>query len=204
MAHYDVLVLDSTYRPCGSTDIYDAAWKLVSNKAFAFAGATIIATVGTLRGPIEVPSILVLKAYVPIPKSLSRHITNPLLFARDNFTCQYCGTHVSDLPMVRYIEKGKVKHRKMKLTRDHCKPQSKFKNKNDANTWENVTTACEKCNNIKGDQLPYECGMYPITTPKRPTGVLITVYDKLNREQQSFIDAYANGDISAFIVGLCQ
>lgn len=199
MSGYDVLVLDATFRPCGHTDVYDAAWKLVSKKAFPLAGCTIIATVGTVSGPIEVPSILVLKVYVPIPKSLSRHITNPLLFARDDFTCQYCGKHVSELPIVRYVEKGKVKRRRMKLTRDHMKPQCLFKNKNDANTWDNVTTACEKCNNVKGDQLPYQCGMYPTKTPVRPSGVLITCYDKLNREQQSFIDAYAEGDISKFV-----
>lgn len=195
-----VLVLDNSFRPLRRATIEEAVEHIVKNKAFPLAGSTIIATYRSPTTTIEVPSILVLKAYVPIPKSLSRHITNALLFARDDFTCQYCGTHVSDLPAVRVRgRKGKKSTtRAMKLTRDHMKPQSHFKNRNDANTWENVVTACEECNNKKADLLPYQTGMYPKKTPVRPTAVLITVYDKLNEEQRAFVDAYAKGDLGAF------
>lgn len=189
-----VLVLDASMRPIRKATIEEAVDHLVKKKAFPLAGASIIATYRSPSTVIEVPSILVLKVYVPIPKSLSRHITNPLLFARDDFTCQYCGRHVSELPKVRARGKGKKMHsRAMKLTRDHMKPQSLFPNKNDANTWDNVVTACEECNNKKDNKLPYQCGMYPKKTPRRPEGVLITVYEKLNDEQREFVDAYMSG-----------
>jgi 5-methylcytosine-specific restriction endonuclease McrA len=206
-----VLVLDNSFRPLRRATVEEAVEHIVKNKAFPLAGATIIATYRSPSTTIQVPSILVLKAYVPIPKKLSRHITNALLFARDDFTCQYCGRHVSELPMVRDRRRGKShksgknakmskRMRAMKLTRDHIKPQSMFSNRGEANKWDNVTTACEECNNKKANMLPYQCGMYPIKTPVRPQAVLITVYDKLNDEQRSFVDAYIKGDLSAFLV----
>jgi 5-methylcytosine-specific restriction endonuclease McrA len=202
-----VLVIDQTYRPVDFVTTREAAEKLVMQEAFAVPGATVIATYRSANLTVEIPSIISLKIYVPIPKKLSRFVTNTLLFARDDYTCQYCGTHKNNLPEVSVNNrvKGKShrggknmkmthgpKTRPMKLTRDHVKPQSAFKNRSDANTWENVVTACEKCNNDKADRLPYECGMYPIKTPKRPNGVIVTVYDKLTGEQRSFVDRYYN------------
>jgi 5-methylcytosine-specific restriction endonuclease McrA len=58
------------------------------------------------------------------------------IFRRDNHTCQYCGN---------------TKH----LTLDHVIPRSK----GGTHTWDNVLTACEKCNSCKGDRLLHETGM---------------------------------------------
>ncbi len=64
---------------------------------------------------------------------------------RDNHTCLYCGS---------------TKH----LTLDHVIPRSK----GGQHTWDNVVTACEKCNSIKSDRLPHEAGMVLKTKPKAP------------------------------------
>jgi 5-methylcytosine-specific restriction endonuclease McrA len=176
-----VLVIDQTYRPVDyiyPNELWKAATKLIMHEAFPVPGATIIATYRSPSTVVEIPSIISLKVYVPIPKKLSRHVTNTLLFARDNWTCQYCGRHKREL------------NRGEKLTRDHMRPQSLFKNKSDANTWDNVTTACSTCNNIKDNKLPYQCGMYPKTTPKRPNAVLVTIVDRLDGEQLEFVERY--------------
>jgi 5-methylcytosine-specific restriction endonuclease McrA len=67
------------------------------------------------------------------------------LLRRDNHTCQYCGS---------------TKH----LTIDHVIPRSK----GGQHKWENVVTACERCNQTKGDRLPHEAGMVLQTKPKPP------------------------------------
>jgi 5-methylcytosine-specific restriction endonuclease McrA len=94
--------------------------------------------------------VIRLVKYVEIPRRLRKHVTNAILFARDNYRCQYCSKHRNDLG------------RRDRLTRDHVKPISK----GGLNTWDNVVTACTKCNARKGNRLPMECGMYPKTTPK--------------------------------------
>jgi 5-methylcytosine-specific restriction endonuclease McrA len=63
----------------------------------------------------------------------------------DNHTCQYCGS---------------TKH----LTLDHVIPRSK----GGTHTWDNVVTACEKCNSSKGDRFLHETGMVLRTKPKAP------------------------------------
>jgi 5-methylcytosine-specific restriction endonuclease McrA len=64
---------------------------------------------------------------------------------RDNHTCQYCGS---------------TKH----LTLDHVIPRSK----GGQHTWDNVVTACEKCNSTKSDRLLHEIGMVLKTKLKAP------------------------------------
>ncbi len=64
---------------------------------------------------------------------------------RDHHSCQYCGS---------------VKN----LTLDHVIPRSR----GGQHTWDNVVTACERCNFRKGDKSPREMGMKLRTKPKAP------------------------------------
>ncbi|MBI5756517.1 MAG: HNH endonuclease [Nitrospirae bacterium] len=70
------------------------------------------------------------------------------IFARDNYTCQYCG------------EKFDVKD----LTFDHVIPVARSGKK----SWENIVTACWRCNNRKSGRTPIEGGMRLIKTPCEP------------------------------------
>ncbi|BAZ14816.1 HNH endonuclease [Calothrix sp. NIES-4071] len=68
---------------------------------------------------------------------------------RDHHTCQYCGSS---------------KH----LTLDHVIPRSR----GGLHTWDNVVTACERCNSKKGDKTLTEAGMYlryKLKAPIHPT-----------------------------------
>ena len=71
------------------------------------------------------------------------------VFLRDSFSCQYCTT---PLPAER-------------LTFDHIVPRSL----GGRTVWNNVVAACEPCNLRKGHRLPKESGIYPVSTPRRPT-----------------------------------
>jgi 5-methylcytosine-specific restriction endonuclease McrA len=74
---------------------------------------------------------------------------------RDNHTCQYCGS-------------GK------RLTLDHVVPRSK----GGQHTWNNVVTACERCNSRKGDRLSHEVSMILKQQPKAPMHPAIAFADQ--------------------------
>ena len=68
-----------------------------------------------------------------IPRDAHRRkITRRAVFARDRWTCQYCGQ-----------ERGN-------LTVDHVIPRSK----GGGSGWDNIVTCCAPCNRRKGDRLP--------------------------------------------------
>ncbi|MEG3879001.1 HNH endonuclease [Microcoleus sp. herbarium7] len=64
---------------------------------------------------------------------------------RDAHVCQYCGSN-------------------RRLTLDHVMPRSK----GGLHTWDNVVTACERCNSRKGDRTPAEAAMPLRAKPKAP------------------------------------
>ncbi|MHB8483952.1 MAG: HNH endonuclease [Nitrospiria bacterium] len=70
------------------------------------------------------------------------------IFTRDKYSCQYCGK----------------KCRSDELTFDHVVPIAKGGRK----TWENIVTACIRCNHIKSGRTPEEAGMRLIKKPQRP------------------------------------
>jgi len=71
------------------------------------------------------------------------------IFLRDNYHCQYCGKHF----------------RTEDLTFDHVIPIAKGGKKN----WENIVTACWRCNNRKSGRTPGEARFTLIKIPHRPT-----------------------------------
>jgi 5-methylcytosine-specific restriction endonuclease McrA len=78
------------------------------------------------------------------------------IFARDRWTCQYCGS------------KGGTEE----LTRDHVVPRAQ----GGKSCWENVVTACKPCNHKKANRTPQQAGMTLHSKPFRPTWVpLLTV-----------------------------
>jgi 5-methylcytosine-specific restriction endonuclease McrA len=104
------------------------------------------------RLTIPRPAVIRLTRFVHVPRRFRRHVTNTFLFARDSYRCQYCGRHMTEF-----------KPREA-LTRDHLIPLSR----GGTNDWTNVITACSPCNTRKGNRLPEEIGMHPLTNPVEP------------------------------------
>ena len=99
----------------------------------------------TTRGEITAPSVLKMRYVVrrPMPQlRLSRHS----VLARDNYTCQYCGS------------KGK------ELTIDHVIPRWV----GGENSWDNLVACCRRCNLKKADKTPQQANMKLTRKPKRP------------------------------------
>ena len=96
------------------------------------------------------PVVIRLVRYVNVPRDTHRRkITRRAVFARDGWTCQYCGSRSN-------------------LTVDHVIPRSK----GGGSTWENIVASCAPCNRRKGDRLPAQAGMHPRRTPSAPAAHL--------------------------------
>jgi 5-methylcytosine-specific restriction endonuclease McrA len=134
----------------------------------------------------EVPCPLVIRLvrFVHVPRRFRRQVTNTFLFARDGYSCQYCGRHRSELRGRQY------------LTRDHILPVSR----GGGNTWDNVVTSCSPCNNRKGGYLPNEVGMRLLTDPGEPNHVhLVWAVRKLTPIQAKYIGTFYGEDTVAFL-----
>ena len=107
------------------------------------------------RRVVPCPAVIRLVRYVHVPYRFRRQVTNTFLFARDDYTCQYCGRN-----------KGELRGRQF-LTRDHVVPLSR----GGQNGWENVVTSCSTCNNRKGGRLLREAGLRLLTEPVEPNYV---------------------------------
>ncbi|AKF07879.1 HNH endonuclease family protein [Sandaracinus amylolyticus] len=103
--------------------------------------------VGTPRGRIRVPRVLLLSGYNRVPHAPLR-LSRRNIFLRDSFTCQYCGRR----PGTR------------ELNLDHVMPRSR----GGRSTWENLVTSCRDCNLRKGWATPDEAGMLLRSRPVRP------------------------------------
>lgn len=121
---------------------------------------------------VPCPAVIRLVRYVHVPRRFRRQVTNTFLFARDDYSCQYCGKHKKELRGRQF------------LTRDHIVPLSHGGD----NTWENVVTSCSPCNNRKGDRLPREVGLKLLNEPGQPNYVhLVWVVRRVTGAQAKYI-----------------
>ena len=104
--------------------------------------------IGTPRGRIRVPRVILLSSYNRVPQAPLR-LSRRNIFLRDGFTCQYCG----ERPGTR------------ELNLDHVMPRSR----GGRSTWENLVTSCRDCNLRKGWSTPEEAGMLLRSRPVRPS-----------------------------------
>ncbi len=125
------------------------AWQLGDVEHTLFRGGENRIT-GEQSRITTAPIIAVKGESVMAGKRLNRvpTLTNRELFARDRWTCAYCGKVFSEL----------------KLTRDHIVPVSR----GGQDVWMNVVTACEHDNHKKDDKMLHEVGMELLYAPYTP------------------------------------
>lgn len=141
-----VVVFSQNYLPISKINVKRAIALLMTGKAEAL-------DLGNETGClVRSPSLVIaVPAYIRLTFTSTERIWKvpPVnrreLLRRDNHSCQYCGSN---------------KH----LTIDHVIPLSK----GGQHTWNNVVTACEKCNQRKSDRTPLEANMPLRTKPKAP------------------------------------
>src|SRR5215216_4767228 len=139
-----VLVLNATYEPINVCSVRRAAILLLKMKAEVLEHAAW--ELRSEHTAMPRPVVIRLVTYVRVPRDTHRRkITRRAVFARDGWTCQYCGSRSN-------------------LTVDHVIPRSKGGN----SSWENIVASCAPCNRRKGDHLPHQAGMIPKRTPRTP------------------------------------
>ena len=139
-----VLVLNATYEPINVCTVRRAVVLLLKEKAELIERGRheLRSESSTLARPV----VIRLVTYVKVPRDTHRRkITRRAVFARDSWTCQYCGSRSN-------------------LTVDHVIPRSK----GGASSWENIVASCAPCNRRKGDRTPRQAGMHPRRAPRTP------------------------------------
>jgi 5-methylcytosine-specific restriction endonuclease McrA len=139
-----VLVLNSSYEPLNVCTVRRAVVLILKDKAecLEIGKRQLHSESMTLPHPV----VIRLVSYVRVPRdSRKRKITRRAVFARDSWTCQYC---------------GRTSH----LTVDHVVPRSR----GGTSVWENIVTSCAPCNRRKGDRTPVEIQMHPRRKPRVP------------------------------------
>jgi 5-methylcytosine-specific restriction endonuclease McrA len=132
------------------------------------------------------PAVIRLTKFIHVPRRFRRQVTNTFLFARDEYSCQYCGRHRSELKGRQF------------LTRDHILPISR----GGENTWANVVTSCSPCNNRKGNHLPEEAGMALLATPSEPNYVhLVWAVRRVTAIQARWIGMFYGKDTVEVLKG---
>jgi 5-methylcytosine-specific restriction endonuclease McrA len=140
-----VLVLNATYEPINVCTVRRAVVLLLKEKAELVERAEF--ELHSASTTLARPVVIRLVTYVRVPRDTHRRkITRRAVFARDEWTCQYCGSRSN-------------------LTVDHVVPRSK----GGASDWENIVASCAPCNRRKGDLLPRQVGMELRRRPRTPS-----------------------------------
>jgi 5-methylcytosine-specific restriction endonuclease McrA len=145
------LALNASFEPLTMVPVKRALRLVIDGKA-EIVEADQGRVVRSERLTMPRPAVIRLTRFIHVPRRFRRQVTNTFLFARDLYRCQYCGRAAIEL------------RPREALTRDHLVPLSR----GGTNHWSNVVTACSTCNARKGNQLPEEIGMHPLSHPVEP------------------------------------
>lgn len=144
------LILNADFRPLSYYPLSVLSWQDAIRAIVRESVHVVSEYERVIRSPtheFKLPSVLALKEYVPSKPMPA--FTRFNVFLRDQWECQYCGDPF----------------RTQELTFDHVIPRSR----GGRTAWDNIVTACQDCNLMKGNKLPRECGMFPTTEPRQPT-----------------------------------
>ena len=112
------------------------------------------ARVQTARGPVRIPTVLVLARYAKVPRRRPRFSLRAV-WERDGGRCQYTGRALA-------LGEGNI---------DHVLPRSR----GGRTSWDNCVLSDRAVNSRKGDKLPEEVGLKLARRPTVPPALPATV-----------------------------
>ena len=161
------LVLNASYEPLAVVAARRAVVLVLKEKA------DIIESNGMVfrseRLSIPAPSVVRLTYFVHVPFRARASLTRRAVFARDDWSCQYCGKAAENV--------------------DHVIPRSR----GGMHAWENVVASCRRCNAKKENHLHAEVGMKLRRNPYAPRDGLRLSLGKLEPEWEQYLPA-SNGN----------
>jgi 5-methylcytosine-specific restriction endonuclease McrA len=140
-----VLLLNATYEPLQVVTWQRAMILWFQEKVDILESHTVY--IRSVRQNYSAPAVLRLRYYIKPRRYRRVRLCRENIFLRDSYQCQYCA---QTFP---YKD----------LTLDHVMPVSRGGPK----SWQNLVTACHKCNHKKGSQTPEEAHM-PLLNPPKP------------------------------------
>jgi len=150
-----VLVLNTSFEPLHVVPVRRAVVLVLKERAQVIEASEAAIHAATCSVPR--PLVIRLVNYVRIPYRAHAPVSRRGVFARDDFTCQYCGRR----PTLRV------------LTVDHVVPRVQGGER----TWQNLVAACANCNRRKGGRRPEEAGMALRRRPSAPRHAAILHLD---------------------------
>jgi 5-methylcytosine-specific restriction endonuclease McrA len=138
-----VLVLNANFEPINVCNIHRAIGLILAEKAHLVVNGR--GEIKSVYQSFPIPSVIRLQKMISRPR-IKNKMTRREIFRRDNYTCQYCGRHVSE------------------LTLDHVIPR----HLGGTHSWTNVVTACSYCNHHKGSRTIEEAKLKLLHIPKEP------------------------------------
>jgi 5-methylcytosine-specific restriction endonuclease McrA len=117
---------------------------VLTDKAVPVAAGELV--LHSERSAVSVPVVVRLTRFVRVPYRATVPLTRRAVFARDGGRCVYCSAPATSL--------------------DHVIPKSR----GGPHTWDNVVSACARCNHVKADRGIAELGWRMRRLPVAPTG----------------------------------
>jgi len=142
-----VLILNQDYSALSICSVSKAFLLVYLNKAELVAESSAY-FLRTVSSSYPMPTVIRLNRYINLPYK-GVMMTRQNIFKRDGCSCVYCGTHED-------------------LTLDHVLPKSR----GGRTTWDNLTTACKRCNTRKGNRTPDEIVMPMRLRPFKPSFIM--------------------------------
>ncbi|MEQ8712256.1 MAG: HNH endonuclease [Cyclobacteriaceae bacterium] len=169
-----VLVLNQDYSPMTVCSV-ERAFLLIYLKKAELLNAVESKSLRSVNATFPFPSVIKINRYVNMPY-MGVVLTRQNIFRRDGHKCQYCGTHKD-------------------LTLDHLIPRSK----GGKSTWNNLLTACRRCNARKGDYQIDQIDMKPKTMPHKPSYVMFLMDSsgQLQEEWKAYLKPHLKTKIVA-------
>ena len=155
------LVLNATLQPLAVVPARRAVVLVLKEKADAIHSDGVVFRSEHLK--LAAPSVVKLRYFVHVPYRARAALTRRAVFARDGWTCQYCGRAAENV--------------------DHVIPKSR----GGEHSWENVVAACRRCNSRKENRLPSEVGMALTHEPVAPGDALRLSLGRLEPEWEPYL-----------------
>jgi len=138
------LVLNATYEPLGVVSDRRALILVLNNRATMIEESGI--QLHYTSGSLDLPAVIRLHKFVKIPYRHTVPLSRRAIFARDGGRCVYCSATATSI--------------------DHVIPRSRGGD----HSWDNVVSACHRCNHVKADKTLKELGWRLRSIPREPVG----------------------------------
>jgi 5-methylcytosine-specific restriction endonuclease McrA len=157
-----VLVLNANFEPINVCNTRRAIGLILGGKADLVLNGR--GYINTISQSYPRPSVIRLEKMVRRPR-MSVRLTKREVLRRDEYTCQYCGHHASN------------------LTIDHVVPR----HLGGLHVWENLVAACPSCNHRKGGRTSDQAQMHLLHAPVAPPASALYLFGRHLHENQDWL-----------------